>query len=356
MKLLYGGLVNRPASPDSRRSSRRVWATRGSLAGLALCALIAKLALVANAMTAVPAMPVVLALGMGVRLALPRMTAWAAAGIAFTSSAVLRAGVALLGFRVVADDLLALGTGAVAVVLATVVATLLGGYGIARLLRQPADVAAISATSVAICGASAALAASAGVPRRHGLERETVLVILIVSLMSTGVMLLYPLLAHALGLGANATALLFGAAIHDVAQVAGAGFALSEETGVRAVTVKMIRVACLLPASLAIAFLFLRNHGDTQGPRRWRAIRPPTFLVFFFLFAIIASTIVLPPDGSQMAGTVATWLLVAAVGAIGLKTGFSDLRAARPSLAITLGLQTLWQLALVVGLILMLER
>ncbi|MCG2840492.1 putative sulfate exporter family transporter [Sandaracinobacter sp. RS1-74] len=319
--------------------------------GLLLCALIAKLALLASAFAGLPAMLVVLALGMATRLALPRLTAWAAPGIGFTSATVLRAGVALLGFRVVADDLLALGWPALALVLASVAATVLGGIGIARLLRQPADLATVSATSVAICGASAALAASAAVPRRPGLERETVLVILIVSLMSTAAMLGYPLIARALDFSPGATALLLGGAIHDVAQVAGAGFAVSEEVGVRSVTVKMIRVACLLPVVTGIAFAFLGS-GDAQAGRRWRAVRPPTFLVLFFLFAVVTSTALLPPQVSQLAGTAAAWLLTAAVGAIGLKTGFGELRAARPTLALTLLAQTGWQLLVVTALIL----
>ena len=323
----------------------------GFLAGLLLCGAIAKIALLASAFAGLPAMLVVLALGMATRLAVPRLTAFGAPGIGFTSTQVLRAGVALLGFRVVADDLLALGFPALALILVSVVATVLGGFAISRLLRQPADLGVISATSVAICGASAALAASAAVPRRNGLERETVLVILIVSLMSTAAMLGYPLIARALHFDADSTALLLGGAIHDVAQVAGAGFAVSEEVGVRAVTVKMIRVACLLPVVTMIAIGFLGG-GDAQKGRRWRAVRPPTFLVLFFVFAVLTSTALLPPAVSALAGTAASWLLTAAVGAIGLKTGFGELRAAKPALALSLLAQTAWQLLVVCALIL----
>lgn len=333
------------------------WRSPPFLAGIALCAILAKLAILSNALAGLPTMLVVLALGMGVRLALPGLTAWMAPGIAFTATTVLRGGVALLGFRVVADDLFALGLPALALVVVSVALTLAGGYAIGRLLRQPSDVAAVSATSVAICGASAALAASAAMPRRPGLERETVLVVLIVSLMSTAAMLLYPLITRSLGFDPSATALLLGAAIHDVAQVAGAGFSVSEDVGVRAVAVKMIRVACLLPVIATLAVLALPPAEAGAGrARRWRAIRPPTFLVLFFLFAVITSTALLPPAVSAQAGTVASWLLAAAVAAIGLKTGFGELRAARPSLAATLLLQTAWQLVLVVALVVLLTR
>jgi uncharacterized integral membrane protein (TIGR00698 family) len=250
-----------------------------------------------------------------------------------------------------ASELLALGWQALALVVVSVALTLGGGMLIARALRQPSDLAAVGATSVAICGASAALAASAAVPRRPGLERETVLVILIVSLLSTVVMLGYPPLARALALGPAETAMLLGAAIHDVAQVAGAGFAVSEGVGVKAVTVKMIRVACLLPVVMALSLLFLPEGGG--GRRRWRALRPPTFLVLFFAFAVLTSAALLPDAAAAAAGQAAGFLLAAAVGAIGLKTGFGDLTAARPALAAMLGLATLWQLAVVVGLVLL---
>jgi uncharacterized membrane protein YadS len=60
----------------------------------------------------------------------------------------------------------------------------------------------------------------------------------------------------------------------------------------------------------------------------------------------------LPPAVSALAGTAASWLLTAAVGAIGLKTGFGELRAAKPALALSLLAQTAWQLLVVCALIL----
>ena len=71
---------------------------------------------------------------------------------------------------------------------------------------------------------------------------------------------------------------------------------------------------------------------------------------------IITSTALLPQEMSALAGTAASWLLTAAVGAIGLKTGFGELRAARPSLAIAMLCQTLFQLAVVCGLVLWIGR
>ena len=57
----------------------------------------------------------------------------------------------------------------------------------------------LSGGAVAICGASAALAIASVLPRHRDSERDTILTVVTVTLMSTAAMILYPLLATALG-------------------------------------------------------------------------------------------------------------------------------------------------------------
>lgn len=321
------------------------------LPGFALCALLALAATLLSAATGVPAMLAVLVAGLGTRFVAPGLVAHAAAGVNFSASSILRFGIVLLGLRVVAGDIATLGPSTIGLVLLSVAATVGGGFFIARLFRQPADIAAIAATSVAICGASAALAASSVVPRRPTLERETLLIILIVSLLSTLVMLLYPAIAALLGLTGSQTALLLGAAIHDVAQVAGAGFAVSPETGVAAVTVKMIRVACLLPVVATIGLLAFRGAARPAAGERRQYL--PGFLIGFFLLALLASLEVVPVAVTSIGGQAAGWALTIAVAALGLKTGLAELRGARPALVAVLAAQTILQFGVVLALILL---
>ncbi|MFX8059742.1 putative sulfate exporter family transporter, partial [Acinetobacter baumannii] len=60
----------------------------------------------------------------------------------------------------------------------------------------------------------------------------------------------YPLLAQLTGLDHHQAGVFIGATIHDVAQVVGAGYAISPETGDTATIVKLLRVAMLLPVIL----------------------------------------------------------------------------------------------------------
>ncbi|GIS24430.1 MAG: hypothetical protein CM15mP125_1170 [Gammaproteobacteria bacterium] len=58
--------------------------------------------------------------------------------------------------------------------------------------------------------------------------------------------------------------LFIGATIHDVAQVVGAGYSVSTETGDLATFVKLVRVAMLVPIVMAIA-VYCRLEDRREG-------------------------------------------------------------------------------------------
>lgn len=296
--------------------------------------------------------PVVVALGLGlsVRAALPTAALAGESGIKFCCRQLLKIGIALLGLRVVGSNLAALGFTTLLILCISVLLTLAGGYFIARLLGQNPVDAAISSTSVAICGASAALAASSVLPDDGDKERQTGLVVLVVSILSTVVMVVYPLLGHVLGLAGQPMAILLGGAIHDVAQVAGAGMSVSPKIGVQAVMVKMVRVACLLPVVASLSFFFCKAAATTSA-RAPARVPVPWFLIGFLLCALLASSGLFPTVWISTAGNVAALAILAAVGAIGLLTGPKELMSVHPMLVLTMVLQTLWQLALICLLI-----
>ncbi|MFK8035602.1 MAG: putative sulfate exporter family transporter, partial [Hyphomicrobiales bacterium] len=87
-----------------------------------------------------------------------------AAGIAFASRTVLRVGVALLGARITFGDISELGLSSVLVILALIALTIGTGFATARLFNRKWRFALLTGGSVAICGASAALAIAAVIP------------------------------------------------------------------------------------------------------------------------------------------------------------------------------------------------
>jgi uncharacterized integral membrane protein (TIGR00698 family) len=244
------------------------------------------------------------------------------AGIEFSSRAVLRLGVALLGVRITFAQIASLGVLPVATVIAGVATTILIGVALARRLGLRPTFGALSGGAVAICGASAALAIASVLPRHDDSERDAILTVVAVTALSTLAMILYPIFVVAIGLDHARAGIFLGGTIHDVAQVVGAGYTVSQETGDIATYVKLLRVAMLLPAVLAISFALTR-----VGAARASTPALPGFLIGFALLVIVNSFGLIPKIIIDLIGDVSRWCLVAAIAALGMKTSFKDLFA-----------------------------
>jgi len=244
-------------------------------------------------------------------------------GFEFASRQILRFGVALLGVRITFEQIASIGTVSIGMVVAGVFLTILFGALLGRLLKRSAAESLLAAGAVAICGASAALAISAVLPKNEESQRFTLFTVVGVTALSTVAMIAYPSIARFLELSPNASAVFLGGTIHDVAQVVAAGYLISPEVGDTAVFVKLLRVATLLPIVVIFALLF-RSQGGGQGAK------PPLlpgFLVGFAVLIVINSLGWIPkPVVDGMSG-LSRWCLVVAIAGLGVKTSFQQLAA-----------------------------
>ena len=247
-----------------------------------------------------------------------------ASGLRFCVSKVLRVAVALLGLRVSLGDIAALGAASALIVVVAMAATILAGVLLARVLRLSNAFGALAGAATAVCGASAALATQSVLPDYKGKEADTVFVIVGVNLLSTIAMLAYPPLAQALGFGDQLTGVMLGGTIHDVAQVVGAGFSVSDTTGAAAVIVKLFRVL-LLPVILAIGYAFARATSAPGAPAA--KVPMPVFAFGFLLLCLLNSLVPAIPGAAAIyapvksaAGLMSTWGLLLAIAALGLGT------------------------------------
>ena len=245
-------------------------------------------------------------------------------GIAFTSKFVLRLGVALLGLKITLGDVASLGWGPLALVFAAVTLTILVSVPVAKWMGFDPRFGILAGGATAICGASAAMALSAALPNHPKKEQATLFTVVGVSTLSTVAMLLYPAIARLLGLDATHAGIFIGASIHDVAQVVGAGYAVSTEAGDTATIVKLARVAMLLPVILAVGLL--TRAADTPSGDKPPLL--PWFAVAFALLVVVNSALPLAPLVRDGGNTASRFLLISAIAALGLKTRFSDIAAA----------------------------
>lgn len=245
-------------------------------------------------------------------------------GITFGARTMLRLGVALLGLRISFDMVNALGLPVVVLVASGTLLTIGFGLTFARLFGFDLRFAFLSAGSVAICGASAAMAIAAILPKDERSEDQLVFTVVGVTILSTVAMILYPILSQSLGFTDRMAGVYLGATIHDVAQVVGAGFSVSEEAGETATLVKLLRVAMLAPIVL-VALTVLRASNRKSEPGTSSPPLIPLFVVGFVGLATLNSLVSLPPLVTETSASISRWLLLLAIAAVGLKTVPRDL-------------------------------
>jgi len=209
-------------------------------------------------------------------------------------------------------------------VVVVVTVTILLSIVVARLLGFNRLFGLLTGGATAICGASAALALAAALPAHPQKEKATLFTVIGVSALSTLAMIAYPMLCKLFALSPLQAGVFLGGTIHDVAQVVGAGYSMSRETGDAATVVKLMRVAMLMPVILC-ATLVTRAQSKGAGGKRPPLL--PGFAVGFLALACINSTGFLPAAVQSLGNDMSRWALVIAISALGMKTQLKELAA-----------------------------
>ncbi len=292
-----------------------------------------------------PVSPILIAilLGLAIRntIGLPSVYE---AGLRFGLQRVLRIGVALLGIRLSLGAVGAIGLAALPVVVACIATALLLVSGITRALGLPRRLGTLIAVGTSICGNTAIVATA---PVIGADEDETSYAVGTITLFGLLALVTYPFLSHALFGGEAALAGTFlGTAIHDTAQVAGAGLLYMQQYGApealdTATVTKLVRNLFMIAVIPLMAFFYHANGEDGRATGERPPIRSmvPTFVFGFVAMALLRTLGDVgdaPFGGLVSAGlwqeaiavlsTVSAWCLTIAMAAVGLGTNLKRLR------------------------------
>ncbi|MDE1917044.1 MAG: putative sulfate exporter family transporter [Sphingomonadales bacterium] len=241
-------------------------------------------------------------------------------GLEFVGRSCLRWGIILLGFQVTLAQIGALGLGPFAALLVVMVAAIGSALFGARLARQNLAIGILAGGATAICGASAALALYGVIGRERVSQAQFTLTLVVISIASALAMTVYPELARLAHFNARQAGFVTGAAIHDVAQSIGGGYAVSNAAGAAATVVKLTRVAMLGPlvALAAVAIGRLDPRGGVQSP--WKALAIPPFILAFLGLVLLNSLLPVPALIAGNALLMSKGLLLLAVTATAMRT------------------------------------
>jgi len=258
----------------------------------------------------------------------PRIAAQTAAGVDFSKSTLLRAGIVLFGLRITFQQISAVGWAgvvidALVVVLTFVVAVQLG----TRVFGLDRQTSMLIGAGSALCGAAAVMATE---PVIRGQAYKVSVAVATVVVFGTVGMFTYPLLYGFLGLSEHAYGVFTGSTLHEVAQVVAAGRSVSEAAADTAVIEKMLRIMMLAPFLLVLSGS--QRESGSHAAAGGRAVHAPIMIPWFAVLFVVASAVnslhVLPPHVVSALIEIDTVLLAAAMAALGLRTHVGAIRQA----------------------------
>ncbi len=291
-------------------------------------------------------------------------------GTKFTSKRILKFAIILLGASLSIQTILTVGTLSLAVMFFTLLTCFGGGYFIGKALGLNWKLSNLISAGTGICGGSAIAAIA---PVIDAEDKDIAYAMSATFIFDMIMIVAFPFMGEMLGLSDMAYGLWAGTAVNDTSSVVAAGYAYSEGAGDFATMVKLTRTLSIIPTVLVFAYINIKlkqkefvkasqvvNHVKEKGEKyevsqldkisdiaanisangssatvsKKQKARDqvnffslfPWFIVGFVGLAIVNSFGVIPVEVSATAKELSKFLMVAALGAIGLNTNLKDMK------------------------------
>ena len=261
-------------------------------------------------------------------------------GIKFSVVRILRLGIVLLGIRLSIVEAGAIGLKSLPIIIGTVSAALLIVTFVSKRVGLTERLGTLVAVGTSICGCTAIVATA---PTIAAKDDEVSYAVACIILFGVVAMLAYPFAAHWLfEADAFKSGLFLGTAVHETAQVAGAGLVYQEyfndpEALNVATVTKLVRNLGMLFVIPLMAVLYHRRSSEgTEAPAWYTMV--PLFVIGFAAMSLLRTIgdmgdkpfgILEPEQWKSIVGfikQIATYCLAIAMAAVGLGTGVKGLR------------------------------
>jgi uncharacterized integral membrane protein (TIGR00698 family) len=350
-----------PSETFDERASRAPWQARGNelfamlgalLPGLAIALALAIVGRAGSRMIGLewfgvdrsPISPILLAIlvGLAIRntVGLPSVYE---AGVHLCLKRILRVGVALLGIRLSLTAMGTIGLSALPIVIGCIASALLLVNWISRAVGLPRRLGTLIAVGTAICGNTAIVATA---PVINASEDETSYAVGTITVFGLIALVTYPFVAHGIfGGNPNLVGFFLGTAIHDTAQVAGAGLLYAQQYAApealdTATVTKLVRNLFMIVVIPLMTILYHRGDSEQKAAQKPKLSQMVPLFVFGFVAMALLRTVGDLGD-APFAGfltdtqwessiafitTLSSWCLTMAMASVGLGTNLKRLR------------------------------
>lgn len=239
--------------------------------------------------------------------------------ISFHSKAIswlLKSAIIGLGFGMHITETLATGKEGFSLTLFSIIATLILGFVLGKLLKINKKTAHLVSSGTAICGGSA-IAAVASVIKAT--TKDISISLGVIFLLNSIALLLFPPLGNFFELTQHQFGLWSAISIHDTSSVVGAAHTFGDEALQVATTVKLSRALWIVPISVLSALLFKEKGTSFNVP----------YFIFFFILAILLNTYLpIPTAITSGITSISKSLLVLTLFLIGAGLSVDNIRSA----------------------------
>ncbi len=254
-------------------------------------------------------------------------------GINFTSKKLLKLSIIFMGLSLSFSQVLQVGKFSIIVMTFTLFTAFGGGYILGKFFGMDWKLSSLISAGTGICGGSAIAAIA---PVIDAKDSDVAYGISATFIFDVIMVVLFPIMGRFFMMSDLGFGLWAGTAVNDTSSVVAAGYAFSDAAGQFAVIVKLTRTLSIIPVVLIFSLINARIElkkraalSATKGGKDYTRDKVnlssifPWFILLFLLMVAIKSTGFVPLGLSESLIDLSKFLMVMALGAIGLKTNFS---------------------------------
>lgn len=216
-------------------------------------------------------------------------------GINYSSNSILKLSIIFIGASLNISEIFILGRQSVSIMLGTLLAALIMGFILGRLLKIGSVMTVLISVGTAICGGSAIAAVSGIINAKKDQISFAISTIFLYNIIAV---IIFPFIGHILNMGQLGFGIFAGTAVNDTSSVVATASVYGNKALEVATITKLARTTMIVPICLILAFIvsvYNKNKGNSRSGNYSFAKTFPWFVLWFLVMSLF-STVILRLD------------------------------------------------------------